>query len=187
MGHEWLPDLQAHRWVADYINVMLQVLMVTLWRVNLCSFCATVGLFYTVRALCFSVTLMPSCRLITIDPVLERLWNDANASPPCAWIRVRVMLANLLRLEQALRTGLNHHDLVFSGHMTMALTIALHWTTHLTWYPLGVGLLWSVMIFKSVWIVASRSHYTLDVIVSWLLVWCLYHLYGHSIHQFVYS
>ena len=166
--HQHLPDTRGYRWVADYINVAYQVFAVFILPIHLHVLVATLGLQYTCRAACFCCTPLPNCRIIIPDPPIRISTNRSS------FIVLKEWIENLLRLERVLRTGLNHHDLIFSGHCTMTLSICCHWSLYLPLTRSMMVLIWGVAIFMSLSIISSRNHYTIDVLVSWLFVTFFY-------------
>lgn len=63
------------------------------------------------------------------------------------------------------------HDCIFSGHASMILVcchiIARYRPEHTLW-------LWCYALCSSITIVACRSHYTVDVIVAWIVVYAIF-------------
>ncbi|GJP31250.1 hypothetical protein CLOM_g23334, partial [Closterium sp. NIES-68] len=75
-------------------------------------------------------------------------------------------------------------DLIFSSHMTFILTVVITYSRygtnlffkHLSWLLSGV---------MSVLIVASRKHYTVDVVIAWYVVPLVYFFVEHKLEDCV--
>ena len=106
VGHLWLPSLERHRWVSDTITMGFQLAMLTIGRLRLPSLLGMAGWMYTMRAICFSVTLLPNCRHIPIDPTVVSTWSRATHGSCRATWRLKVVRwwSDLLRIEQSFRT-----------------------------------------------------------------------------------
>jgi hypothetical protein len=82
----------------------------------------------------------------------------------------------LVNVTRQVRHGCG--DLIFSSHTTFALCGVLAFTYHAAPSPcrrLQLGGVWTAVAFLSLLIIASRKHYTVDVLVAWWtvpLVWC---------------
>ena len=79
------------------------------------------------------------------------------------------------------------HDLLFSGHASSALcgVLALTWHRGSGGARPGWGAVaaWAACVTQSLLIVASRRHYTVDVVVAWLLCPALMHVVAaHHAH-----
>lgn len=73
----------------------------------------------------------------------------------------------LLNVKQAGMFGCG--DLIFSSHMTFTLTFVLTYTKYGTLRPLKLcG--WLLLVAQSVLIIASRKHYSVDVVIAWYVV-----------------
>ncbi|KAH8932468.1 hypothetical protein BDL97_19G073600 [Sphagnum fallax] len=64
-------------------------------------------------------------------------------------------------------------DLIFSSHMTFALTFCHTYCKYGTkvWIKRGG---WVVMVVLSLLIIASRKHYTVDVVIAWYVVFLVF-------------
>lgn len=68
---------------------------------------------------------------------------------------------------------LNHcYHQMFSGHNSLALLLVMLYAMHGTFLPLY--LLVAIMIGYSLLILMTRAHYTVDVVVSYIITWLLF-------------
>jgi hypothetical protein len=64
------------------------------------------------------------------------------------------------------------YDKIFSGHfaVTYLLTLLLHENNYINTY-----LLWAINIINGLFIIVSRNHYTIDIVVSLFVVWLVFY------------
>ena len=65
-------------------------------------------------------------------------------------------------------------DLIFSSHMIFALSFAWMYTRWGGWRAVK-ALYWAACVALSLLIIASRKHYTVDVVVAWMMVPLVFH------------
>ena len=64
------------------------------------------------------------------------------------------------------------YDKIFSGHfaVTYLLTLLLHENNYINTY-----VLWAINIINGLFIIVSRNHYTIDIVVSLFVVWLVFY------------
>jgi PAP2 superfamily C-terminal len=167
--HTTFPDMRRYRWISDLIDTgfLLAGLFFPFFLSSSqnyeFNFLAVVtSLLYIIRIFCCSLTIIPKCRIYsTYDH-----YTPVFQSPYINFIH---------KIWFSIINGLNGHDLIFSGHCTMVICFLCHWTYFeiiTSFYKLAF--LWSLAIFMSFWIVISRCHYSVCVVVAWCVTISFY-------------
>jgi hypothetical protein len=73
-------------------------------------------------------------------------------------------------------------DLIFSSHMTFAITFVHAYARYGTnkWIKRAA---WLLVIIQSLLIIASRKHYTVDVVIAWYVVILLFNYVGRKFYD----
>lgn len=116
------------------------------------------SLLMLVRLVCFCVTILPKCSTMPSKPhyehmnVMQIMWQYAVGNDP--------------------HTG-HENDLMFSGHAMVFALCMHHWTqTGLLSFalqPVPFVLVLLTQLFCSFGIIVTRCHYTIDVIMAWIV------------------
>lgn len=168
LGHDWIPVIRPEN-VGDYpmlVSAALVVYMAFFWdRTDLSRalprFLVTLGSMYVLRLFTISVTTLP---------VTDNHCRFARKEIASFW---RNTLMGLLTLGMK---NVHCGDLMFSGHTIM---IVLLWEVSHTYFVRYRLLNWTVTMASLTaffLIVATRSHYTVDVLVGWFVTVCAWKL-----------
>lgn len=115
--------------------------------------------------LCIVLTQNP---LLNITVLLRQLWIVILLRIiMCRMTIFPSPICNNSRKSQAIG---GCHDCMFSGHTSLTLLIAYH---IYKCFPSTKYVLLSYCIICSLFIIVSRSHYTIDVVVAWLVVYSI--------------
>ena len=137
--------------------------------VTVIRFCKVSGFGIILRTICFLSTSAPG-------PSPECRISSNEYDPPTSWKDI------LFDMTVADGCG----DLVFSGHLSLTLTIAIcvsHYSYFVfpkIWKVISFGILLLVLILALL-IITTRNHYTLDIIVASYTVPLLYHFLWYKL------
>lgn len=138
--HAGLPNLRSYEAAIDLVPLLLVFVVAYLYLLDGLDASLLNGLVWSYAVLMILRALTFS---VTILP-----------SPVCS------------RRTKNLSIG-GCHDLVFSGHVTATLLLAHTVYTHDPRYGVALTL---YCVLGSLLVVATRAHYTLDVLVAWFAV-----------------
>jgi len=159
LGHELFPKMEPESLGDTSMKMMVGIMLVCMatnknrWPLII-RFMLTVGTMYLLRIPTIWWTSLPPtenhCRYHFQE--IEDIYANT-------WLGIRSL------------GGLNNHcgDLMYSGHTCMSSTI---WITIFTYYrhrPLIRLIISLLMFFTAIFLVGTRSHYTIDVWVAWLI------------------
>lgn len=143
LGHARLPDLARHEQWIDALPTLLGA--------------AVVGLALARPA--HRARLGQTLATVALVTVLR-----------CVCVSVTVLPSPICRLGRGVRAVGGCHDCIFSGHT--ALTLVLAHTLAQMAPRLAIPLA-AYCVLTSLLIVATRSHYTIDVLVAWIVVYAV--------------
>mmetsp|Transcript_4085 Transcript_4085/g.5874 ORF Transcript_4085/g.5874 Transcript_4085/m.5874 type:complete len:323 (+) Transcript_4085:149-1117(+) len=131
------------------------------FTVMISRFSGTLVLAQTLRIVCFLVTTLPG-------PNYHCRPHSPEYSPP------KTLMDIFGRQDAFFGCG----DLVFSSHTIFVVLFALIWHKYcpFKWVRLIV---WTLVFFFGLLVVAARKHYSLDIIVAWYTVPLLWIAYDH--------
>lgn len=145
VGHEVLPDLSRQAWWLDSL--------IPCGFIAYLGICGKVGVTADVLSLALPLYLL---RMIT---TMVTIFPSANANHTCTEATPRLM--NYI-------SGVCH-DNQFSGHTMLVIILSVvAFKTH----PAPLPIIAAVGALEAILLVASRGHYTVDVIVSAVLTYC---------------
>lgn len=161
--HQVLPE-EMREWheYSDWVPILPLLLFLYLDRGQHCfKFLFMVGILYLLRAISFSVTILPSP---SVDCKCE--WEHQPES----------ILRSILNI--CYQEGCN--DLIFSGHTSMMIMSSLFLVYYyLPNYPLSQCMLFFYNVFGVLVIIGTRLHYTVDVYIASIICILLF----FSFHQ----
>ncbi|KNC50609.1 SMS-3 protein [Thecamonas trahens ATCC 50062] len=168
LGHEYIPMLRPEN-LGDY-PMFVSVFVV----VYLGGYRHRSQFYKIVTRMWITQTALYILRIFTISmtnlPVTDNHCRYSREEISSFWLNTMNGLATM---------GLaNVHcgDLLFSGHSIM---IVIFWQITHTYFPQYRGLNWLVTfctLMAFFFIVATRSHYTVDVIIGWFATMCTWKL-----------
>ncbi|CAI5963044.1 unnamed protein product [Closterium sp. NIES-65] len=144
-------------------------------------FVCTKKQFYTVLVWCKILTVFVMCQTFRVlsftATQLPGPAHHCRQGSPTAILKY-TGIQDVLYLNAMHGCG----DLIFSSHMTFILTVVITYSKygtnllfkHLSWLLSGV---------MSVLIIASRKHYTVDVVIAWYVVPLVYYFVEHKLED----
>jgi hypothetical protein len=133
--------------------------------------------FHTVAALSRMLAVVAACQLCRVASFtvtqLPAPAPHCRLGAPSATLPPLRGVADVLLVNVARQVNRGCGDLIFSSHMTFVMTMALTYGRYGSWAP-AKGFAWGVCALNALVIVASRKHYTVDVVVALFtvpLVW----------------
>ena len=181
--HYWFPDLQKYRWIPDTICQIFQLCAVIIIPTQMNILMVMMGILYTVRAISFCSTILPTARVFPleteekkVDEFQKKLGDTPDASPTARRTcknKIKSIVSRLMQVEKITRVGFKH-DLLFSGHCCVVVTICVHWSM---WIPCWIGYqyaYWLIALAMTVFIIISRCHYTICCLYAWICCYAAY-------------
>jgi hypothetical protein len=133
--------------------------------------------FHTVAALSRMLAVVAACQLCRIISFsvtqLPAPAPHCRPGAPTATLPPLRGAAGLLLVNVARQVNRGCGDLIFSSHMTFVMTMAFTYQRYGSWASAKAAA-WGVCALNAVIIVASRKHYSVDVVVALFtvpLVW----------------
>ena len=147
-----------------------------LWVLSPCV-APAVARFSPVAALSRMLAAVSACQLLRIacftTTQLPGPAPHCMPGAPSARLPPAQSAADILLLNAARQVNRGCGDLIFSSHMTFVMTMALTYCRYGSWRA-AKALAWLLVALNGVIIIASRKHYTVDVVVALFtvpLVW----------------
>ena len=175
--HATFPNenLRRYRWITDDITTAYMIAAIGLQfyvpNYHFPFFLVVVGICYIIRTMCCSLMILPQCRHPNEELERELATFDTKWLP--TWL-------NRVRKQWFQTQNGSHHDLLFSGHCTMIVSIMWHWTfievTHdnRVFGLTGLCLLWGLAGITSFCICLFRCHYIPDILLAWFVTTAVY-------------
>ncbi|CAG9467227.1 unnamed protein product [Pedinophyceae sp. YPF-701] len=181
VGFQALPELgRENHWASETIFGALMGGTI-LW--SLSPFVVPRKRFYTVLLYARALSVIVFCQILRIISFLSTSLPAPNyhcrsgeptARPPPPEHWWDYIIVDVKR-QSAFGCG----DLIFSSHTTLALVFTLAYTTYGSYRWIKAAA-WAACVALSMLIVASRKHYTVDVVVAWYTVPLVFSLLHRS-------
>ncbi|GJP31249.1 hypothetical protein CLOM_g23334 [Closterium sp. NIES-68] len=181
VGFELVPEIGPENFfISEYLFFAIFI-PCCIWTFH--PFVCTKKQFYTVLLWCKVLTVFVICQ--TLRVLSFTATQLPGPAPHCRQGSPTAIL-KYTGLHDVLHLNAMHGcgDLIFSSHMTFILTVVITYSRygtnlffkHLSWLLSGV---------MSVLIVASRKHYTVDVVIAWYVVPLVYFFVEHKLEDCV--
>ena len=167
VGFELLPELGARWFVASEAVTALAFCAFGLWLLS--PFALPAPRFHAVAALSRMLAVVSACQLLRVaafsatqlpSPAQHCRPGAPTARLPPARDVVDVLLVNVAR-----QVNRGCGDLIFSSHVTFTLTMALIYHRY-GGHAAAKAAAWAGVALNALLIVASRKHYSVDVVVA---------------------
>jgi hypothetical protein len=158
LGHRHLPIIALH--LPDYISIFILVLTIALvaahpQRLEMTGYFLMVhSALLAMRALCIMATVLPSPFLSCRRPTFSEEYEGI--------------------------VPFHCNETIFSGHTTLNLLCALFWSISRVPF-LGKALMWVCAVTGSISMIASRQHYTIDVLIASFLTPLVFNIWRPQI------
>ncbi|CAI7800802.1 unnamed protein product, partial [Closterium sp. NIES-54] len=179
VGFEVVPEIgPEYFFISEYLFFAIFV-SCCIWTFH--PFVCTKKQFYTVLVWCKILTVFVMCQTFRVlsftATQLPGPAHHCRQGSPTAILKY-TGIQDVLYLNAMHGCG----DLIFSSHMTFILTVVITYSRygtnlffkHLSWLLSGV---------MSVLIIASRKHYTVDVVIAWYVVPLVYYFVEHKLED----
>ncbi|BBN14972.1 hypothetical protein MPTK1_6g15920 [Marchantia polymorpha subsp. ruderalis] len=184
LGFDLLPELGPEKaWISETVFTFIFTTFV-LWTFHPFVFnnkrFYTVYLWYRVLAmLVIAQTMRIVSFLVTQLPGPNYHCREGSAA---ATLDPPKHISEVLLLNFPYGVIYGCGDLIFSSHMTFALTFVHTYARYgsKTWIKRAA---WVLVVVQSLLIVASRKHYTVDVVIAWFVVILLFNYVGRKFYD----
>eukprot|EP00475_Leptophrys_vorax_P001778 TRINITY_DN10993_c0_g1_i2.p1 TRINITY_DN10993_c0_g1~~TRINITY_DN10993_c0_g1_i2.p1 ORF type:complete len:361 (-),score=2.83 TRINITY_DN10993_c0_g1_i2:108-1190(-) len=179
IGFVLIPELgPEHFYISEILWAAVFVPFI-LW--TFLPFVSTKKLFYTVLLWTKMLVVLVICQMLRVlsftATQLPGPAHHCREGQPTARLEYH-SIWDVLQLNVLHSCG----DLIFSSHMTFMLTFIITYTKYGT-TSLFKYLAWLAAVAQSVLIVASRKHYTVDVVIAWYVVPLVYYFVDHRLQD----
>lgn len=168
VGFDLLPELGAAWFVASELVTTLAFVAFGLWVLSP-FFLPGPPRFHTVAALSRMLAVVSCCQLLRVASFsatqLPSPAAHCRPGSPTAMLPPLRSTADVLLVNVARQVNRGCGDLIFSSHVTFTLTMALIYSRYGS-LNLAKAAAWAGIVLNAVLIVASRKHYTVDVVVA---------------------
>jgi hypothetical protein len=144
LAHRYLPDLHAYQWVINIIPALLLLFMLSVD-----------GGAAMIRTTILMYALVLAIRVLTALTTILPKHNDCQ---------VGSKFFNILQ-------GGGCYDKIFSGHMALVTIVALNLMGN---GHLSSVQLWSILGLEGAALLLTRGHYTVDVLLGFLISYLVY-------------
>eukprot|EP00271_Cylindrocystis_brebissonii_P007200 TRINITY_DN2045_c0_g1_i1.p1 TRINITY_DN2045_c0_g1~~TRINITY_DN2045_c0_g1_i1.p1 ORF type:complete len:330 (+),score=53.27 TRINITY_DN2045_c0_g1_i1:299-1288(+) len=176
MGFRFLPELVGRQTMwSEYIFISIFIPF-CLWTFH--PFFASQKRFYTVTMWAKVLVILVMCQTLRIlsftATQLPGPGRHCHEGQPYALLDPPRGILDLINYDVRQTGFFGCGDLIFSSHMTFTLvfviTYTLHGATRLLKY-----LVWPLLVLQSLFIIAARKHYSVDVVIAWYAVPLVYY------------
>ena len=162
------PDLDFSKYykITDIpINIFL-FLLIFRYNKNLHKFLFIMAINYIIRAISFSITILPKCGVT----------KDKDNTRSCT-----SMLLDYVTLKD---THIGHNqDLLFSGHASFSLLFSLYISYIEKVKGKTKNVIWLITLLNSIGIIITRCHYSIDVYYAYIVTLSTFFLLKNKINH----